>query len=63
MRAATRQSTRERMISITGLVLVSICFLVPKAAAQSIPFRMRSEAGNDRFSRSKGMTRPWSLRV
>ena len=54
MRAASRESTRERMISVTGLVLVSICFLVPKVAAQSIPFRMRSEVGNDRFSRSNG---------
>jgi hypothetical protein len=40
MRAATRESARERMISkrmmsITALVLISICFLVPKAAAQS----------------------------
>ena len=36
MRAATRESTRERMISIMALVLViSIGFLVPKAAAQS----------------------------
>jgi hypothetical protein len=54
MRAATRESTRERMISITGLVLASICFLLPKTAAQSIQFRMRSEAGNDRFSRGNG---------
>ena len=31
-----RAATRERMISIMALVLViSICFLVPKAAAQS----------------------------
>ena len=36
MRAATRESARERMIRITALVLViSIGFLVPKAAAQS----------------------------
>ena len=36
MRAATRESTRERMIRIMALVLViSIGFLVPKAAAQS----------------------------
>ncbi len=36
MRAPTRESTRERMISITALVLViSIGFLVAKAAAQS----------------------------
>jgi hypothetical protein len=36
MRAATRESTRERMISIMALVLViSIGSLVPKAAAQS----------------------------
>jgi len=45
MRAATRESTRERMISITALVLVSICFLVPKAAAQSDKYStMRSES-------------------
>jgi hypothetical protein len=36
MRAPTRESTRERMIRIMALVLViSIGFLVPKAAAQS----------------------------
>ena len=36
MRAATRESTRERMISIMALVLViGIGFPVPKAAAQS----------------------------
>ena len=36
MRAATRESTREIMIRIMALVLViSIGFLVPKAAAQS----------------------------
>src|SRR6266498_3247633 len=36
MRPSTRAATRERMISILALVLViSICFLVPKAAAQS----------------------------
>src|ERR1700688_1460550 len=36
MRAATREITRERTISILALVLViCICFLVPKAAAQS----------------------------
>jgi hypothetical protein len=36
MRVATRESAKERMIGITALVLViSICFLVPKAAAQS----------------------------
>jgi len=36
MRAPTTESTRERVISIMALVLViSICFLVPKAAAQS----------------------------
>jgi hypothetical protein len=36
MRAAVRESTREIMISIMALVLViSIGFLLPKAAAQS----------------------------
>jgi hypothetical protein len=36
MRAAARESTREIMISIMALVLViSIGFLLPKAAAQS----------------------------
>ena len=36
MRAALRERTRERMNCITALVLViSIGFLVPKAAAQS----------------------------
>src|SRR2546427_12470878 len=36
MRAAMRESARERMIRIMALVLViSIGFLVPKAAAQS----------------------------
>jgi hypothetical protein len=36
MKAATREGRRERMISIMALVLViSICFLLPKAAAQS----------------------------
>src|SRR6266481_6667056 len=36
MRAATRESARERMIRIMALVLmISIGFLVPKAAAQS----------------------------
>jgi hypothetical protein len=36
MRASMRKSTRERVISGMALVLViSICFLVPKAAAQS----------------------------
>ena len=36
MRAATRESRRERMTSITALLLViSIGFRVPKAAAQS----------------------------
>lgn len=35
MRAATREA-REKKITIKALVLVvSICFLVPKAAAQS----------------------------
>jgi hypothetical protein len=36
MRAAMRERmTRERMISITALLVISIGFLVPKAAAQS----------------------------
>jgi hypothetical protein len=36
MRAATREGPRERMISIMALVpVISICFLLPKAAAQS----------------------------
>ena len=36
MRAATRESTRERKIRIMALVLaISIGFLVPKAAAKS----------------------------
>lgn len=36
MRAATRESTRERKIRIMASVLVvSLCFLVPKAAAQA----------------------------
>jgi hypothetical protein len=36
MRAATRESTRERKIRImTSVLVISICFLVPKVAAQS----------------------------
>jgi hypothetical protein len=41
MRATTRESTRERMISIMArgstimVLVIGICFLVPKAAAQS----------------------------
>jgi hypothetical protein len=36
MRAATRESTRERKTGIMASVLViRICFLVPKAAARS----------------------------
>jgi len=36
MRVAMRECPRERMISVAALVLaISICFLVPKATAQS----------------------------
>ena len=53
MRAVTRAATRERMISAMALVLViSIGFFVPKAAAQSDKYSKMAPVDQDLMERN-----------